>query len=212
MSCPLCSAPIVAPPFAAHHRHYHDCAACGLIHVDPADRVSREEELAHYQLHQNNPDDPRYRAFLNRLALPLAAVLAPGASGLDYGCGPGPTLSVMLRERGYPTMEYDPFFAPDMALLEQQYDFITCTETVEHFFAPFKEFSRLFGLLRPGGVLGVMTQMVRESEPFDSWRYARDPTHVCFYRPQTMAWIATRFDRRVMMPESSVALFLPNAS
>lgn len=211
MNCPLCAAPVAGPPFAAHHRHYHECVGCGLIHVDPADRVTQEEELAHYQLHHNDPNDPRYRTFLNRLALPLAAALAPGAVGLDYGCGPGPTLSVMLRERGYPTAEYDPFFFPDEALLDQQYDFVTCTETAEHFFAPSEEFTRMFGMLRPNGVLGVMTQMVRESEPFESWRYARDPTHVCFYRPETMRWIAARFQRRLQMPEANVALFLPSA-
>lgn len=212
MSCPLCDAPIAATPFVAHHRHYHDCAQCGLIHLDPADRVTRADELAHYQSHHNNPDDPRYRAFLNRLAIPLAAILPPGATGLDYGCGPGPTLSVMLGERGYPTAEYDPFFVPNRALLDQQYDFVTCTETAEHFFAPRAEFVRMFGMLRPGGVLAVMTQMVRASEPFETWRYARDPTHVSFYRPVTMHWIATRFDRRVEMPEQSVALFLPGAA
>lgn len=179
--------------------------------MDPADHVTQDEELRHYQSHHNNPDDPRYRAFLDRLAIPLLAILPPGAMGLDYGCGPGPTLSVMLRERGFPTANYDPFFVPHGALLDQQYDFVTCTETAEHLFDPLEEFTRLFGMLRPGGVLAVMTQMVRASEPFESWRYARDPTHACFYRPGTMQWIATRFDRRVEMPERSVALFLPGA-
>jgi hypothetical protein len=211
MTCPLCNAPVVAPAFTAHHRRYHDCADCGLIHMDPADHVTREEELQHYHSHRNDPNDLRYRAFLDRLAQPLAAVIPSGASGLDYGCGPGPTLSVMLRGRGYPTAEYDPYFFPDAALLDLQYDFITCTETAEHFVAPLEEFARMFGMLRPHGVLGVMTQMVRETEAFESWRYARDPTHVCFYRPGTMRWIAARFQRRLRMPEASVALFLPGA-
>jgi len=212
MTCPLCDTLITTAPFTAHLRHYHDCAGCGLIHVDPADRVTREEELRHYQTHHNDPNDLRYRTFLNRFVVPLVAVLTPGAVGLDYGCGPGPTLSAMLRERGHPTAEYDPFFFRDEALLDQQYDFVTCTETAEHFFSPSAEFTRMFGLLRPGGVLGVMTQMVRDAEPFERWRYARDPTHVCFYRPETMRWIAARFDRRVGMPEPSVALFLPHSN
>lgn len=211
MTCPLCDTSITTAPFVAHHRHFHDCAVCGLIHMDPADRVTREEELRQYQTHHNDPNDLRYRTFLNRLATPLSAVLAPGAIGLDYGCGPGPTLSVMLRARGFPTAEYDPFFAPDDALLDRHYDFIACTETAEHFAAPFVEFTRMFGMLRPGGVLAVMTQMVRDDEPFETWRYARDPTHRSFYRPETMQWIATCFHRRLEMPEPSVALFLPTA-
>jgi SAM-dependent methyltransferase len=185
---------------------------CGLIHLDPADRLTRDAERAHYHTHNNGPGDPRYRAFLDRLAIPLLAILPPGAMGLDYGCGPGPTLSVMLHERGFPTADYDPFFVPNRALLDQQYDFVTCTETAEHFFDPLEEFTRIFGMLRPNGVLAVMTETVRASEPFESWRYARDPTHACFYRLTTLRWIAARFDRRVEMPERSVALFLPGAA
>jgi len=45
--------------------------------------------------------DPRYRRFLARLAEPLIAHLPKGARGLDFGCGPGPTLSLMLREAGF---------------------------------------------------------------------------------------------------------------
>jgi hypothetical protein len=51
--------------------------------------------------------------------------------------------------------------------------------------------------------------MVPESASFTTWRYARDPTHVSFYRPETMQWIAARFGRRLERPASSVTLFLP---
>ena len=39
--------------------------------------------------------------FLGRLAEPLVERLDPGASGLDFGCGPGPALAAMLTRRGY---------------------------------------------------------------------------------------------------------------
>jgi hypothetical protein len=32
--------------------------------------------------------------------------------GLDYGCGPGPTLSSMFREKGFKMADYDLFFKP----------------------------------------------------------------------------------------------------
>lgn len=209
MKCPLCHAPSSGEPITAHGRRYHDCPTCGLIHLAPADWLAPADELAHYRLHQNDPDDPRYRAFLDRLAAPLREVLPPNAIGLDYGCGPGPTLSVMLGERGHATTDYDPFFVPDTGALRKQYDFITCSETAEHFHDPLGEFTRLFGMLRPRGVLGVMTEMVRDTQSLVAWRYARDPTHVCFYRPHTMQWIAARFHRRLQLPEPNVALFLP---
>jgi len=50
---------------------------------------------------KNSPDDPRYRAFLSRLFIPLNERIAPESCGLDFGSGPGPTLSVMFEEQGH---------------------------------------------------------------------------------------------------------------
>jgi hypothetical protein len=191
----------------AHGRTYLDCADCRLVFVDPLHRPSAEAERAHYGTHQNDPVDAGYRGFLDRLRAPLAARLAPGAEGLDYGAGPAPTLSRMLQERGFATAVYDPFFAPDAAVLGRSYDFVTCTETAEHFHAPGDEFARLDALLLPGGWLGVMTETMDDTRDFGTWRYARDPTHVCFYREQTMAWIADRYGWTMETPRAHVFLF-----
>ncbi len=173
----------------------------------PEQRPASTAERQHYATHENDPADTRYRAFLDRLALPLVERVPAGAEGLDYGAGPGPTLSVMLAERGFRTAVYDPFFAPDPGPLRRSYDFITCTEVVEHFHSPADEFDRLNRLLRPGGWLGVMTEMLREGRAFADWHYIRDPTHVCFYRPATMVWIATRFGWTIEFVHRNVVLF-----
>ena len=204
MPCPLCHGDDLTELTARHAL----CAACGLAHLDPAQRLARDAELAHYRTHENDPADARYRAFLDRLAAPLTQRVAPPACGLDYGSGPGPTLSVMLAERGYDMAIYDPFFAPDPAPLRQRYDFITCTETAEHFHDPAAEFARLGAMLRPGGWLGVMTQLVQPATvDFANWWYARDPTHVVFYQRRTMRWIADRFGWAVEFEGETVTLF-----
>jgi len=102
---------------------------------------------------------------------------------------------------------YDPYFAPNPLALEQSYDFITVTETVEHFYHPGKEFARLTTLLRSGGFLGVMTEMWLDDRPFEKWHYPRDPTHVIFYRRTTMEWIAERFGYGMEIPRPNVVLF-----
>jgi hypothetical protein len=170
-------------------------------------RLEHGSERARYETHDNDPSDQRYRAFLYRLFAPLIARLPAGAAGLDYGSGPGPTLSVMLAEAGFATSIYDPFFAPDGATLRRSYDFITCTETVEHFYSPAQEFERLDQMLRPGGWLGIMTEMREEDRVFSSWWYVRDPTHVCFYHADTMAWIAARYGWTMERPYRTVTLF-----
>ena len=207
-SCPLCGAKGREPLILAEGRRYLDCPCCGLIWMHPGDRLPGEEERARYETHENHPHDLGYRAFLDRLCAPLVRRLPPGAEGLDFGSGPGPTLSVMLEEQGFPMRIFDPFFAPDAQALDREYDFITCTETAEHFFDPGREFRRLDRLLRPGGWLGVMTEVVDEDRSFQEWYYVRDPTHVTFFRRSTLEWIATSFDWSVDFPHRNVALFL----
>ena len=205
--CPLCRNRSTNLFVQAHGRRYFDCEQCGLIQLDPEQRLPPAAERAHYLTHENDPADARYRAFLSRLADPLTQRLRAGREGLDYGSGPGPALSIMLQEQGFPTAIYDPFFADDRAVLERCYDFITCSETVEHFFSPGDEFELFSRLLRPDGWLGVMTQTVPEASAFEDWYYCRDPTHVSFFRHQTMEWIARSFHWRLEAPHPNVALF-----
>jgi len=88
---------------------------------------------------------------------------------------------------------YDPIYVPDTSVLEGRYDFVTCTEVAEHFHHPAREFERLDALLRPGGWLGIMTRFQTEDARFADWHYRRDPTHVVFYRTETMEWLGQRY-------------------
>lgn len=122
-------------------------------------------------------------------------------------CGRTGRRGRFLRERGFPTACYDPYFAPDVNVLDRTYHFITCTETVEHFFEPRTEFDRLNRLLRPGGWLGVMTETMLSDERFAAWWYHSDPTHVSFYHEKTFAWIAEHYGWHLHSPSKNVALF-----
>lgn len=206
-ACPLCAAPRAGVLAVAGGRVYHRCGRCLLTFLAPAGRPDRATELATYRQHRNDPGDPRYRAFLARLTEPLLERLRPGMTGLDFGCGPGPTIRPMLAERGLEVIDYDPLFRPDPAALARRYDFITCSEAIEHFFEPGRELIRLDGLLRPGGWLGVMTRMLTDDAGFARWWYRRDPTHVAFFRHETMAWIARRFRWQATFPVPDVTLF-----
>lgn len=208
MVCPLCDHQDAGPFAGVHGRRYLRCGACLLTFLHPGDRLGPEAERAHYETHENDPADPGYRSFLRRLADPLLARLEPGMEGLDYGSGPGPALSVLLREEGFETANYDPFFAPDARLLDRTWDFVTCTETAEHFFDPGTEFRRLKRLLRRPGRLAVMTRLLGDDAGFEAWWYTRDPTHVSFYRSETLEWIATAHEWELERPAADVALFL----
>lgn len=156
-------------------------------------QLSPEQEKAVYDQHQNNPDDMGYRQFLGRLATPLVERLPTGPlDGLDFGSGPGPTLSIMLEEMGYNMAIYDPYFAPDPSVLTRQYDFVTCTEAIEHFNQPAKEWGLLLSMIKPGGWLGLMTKLATDAEAFTRWHYKNDPTHVSFFSRDTFRFLAQR--------------------
>jgi SAM-dependent methyltransferase len=208
--CPLCAGGSRAF-LSADGRDYRRCGTCALTFLPPGQHAEPARERARYAEHRNGPEDAGYRAFLDKVLAPLCARLKPGAEGLDYGCGPGPAASVMLRERGFPTTDYDPFFAPDAGALARTYDFVVCTEVLEHLRRPAEDLARLDGLLRPGGILAAMTGVLEDDAAFAGWWYRRDFTHVSFYRPETLAWIARRFGWTLERPARDAALFLKPA-
>ena len=189
-ACPLCRQAGAEPYHADSRRTYLCCGRCGFVFVPPEFHLIPAAERAEYDRHQNAVDDPGYRSFLARLAEPLAVRVPPPAAGLDFGCGPGPALVAMLREKGFRMAAYDPFYAPDPSVLVPGWDFITATEVVEHLRWPGWELRRLAGLLRPGGWLGIMTKLVLDQERFAGWHYIRDPTHVGFFSRETFQWWA----------------------
>lgn len=205
--CPLCNGREIEPYHTDSLREYLECKGCNLVFVPHRFWLSWEEEKGVYDLHVNDPEDSGYRHFLSRLAAPLLERLEGRGYGLDFGCGPGPTLSHLLREHNHRVELYDPFYFNDPRLLSQIYDFICATEVVEHLQDPALEFSRIFSMLKPGGWLGIMTKLVIDQAAFSTWHYIRDPTHICFFSTPTLGWIAKAYDVELVTVDKDVFLF-----
>jgi len=204
--CPLCSATEAVFYCRDKRREYLRCPQCALVYVPTGHYLSLAAERAEYDKHQNDVEDTGYRKFLSRFSVPLQQCLSRASSGLDFGCGPGPALAQMLREAGHEMEIYDPFYAPDRAVLEQVYDFICATEVVEHMHRPGEELSMLWNLLKGGGCLGVMTKLVLNQSAFASWHYKNDPTHVCFFSRETWRWWAGEYRAQLSYPAADVIL------
>ena len=206
--CPLClGADRAESYYRGNGRDYFQCRTCQLVYVPSDQFLSAVDEKAAYDLHQNSPDDPRYRQFLSRLFVPMQSRLSPGSRGLDFGSGPGPTLSVMFEEAGHPMSIYDRFYARDPSVLKQPYDFITATEVLEHLHQPRQELDRLWDLLKPGGSLGIMTKLVRDRAAFARWHYKNDLTHVRFFSRPTFEWLAGQWYAELAFAGDDVVLF-----
>ena len=208
--CPLCLSPS-ARSFsinAVFKREYFRCAGCALVFVPRKFHLSVQEQKGRYDLHRNDPGDQAYCQFLSKLITPLLGHLKPGAEGLDFGCGPGPAIAGILEKEGMRVQNYDPFYFPSQELLEKRYDFITCTEVIEHFDDPRRDFMKLKGLLKgEGSILAVMTEVWREDKEFANWWYQNDPCHVSFYSESTLHWISQWLGLELHRPHRNVAFF-----
>lgn len=186
--CPLCHGDR-ATEFRVENLTYLHCAACDLRYLDPAARLSEDEERERYGLHEAG--DEGYRKFVSPMLEMLRDRVPRKARGLDFGAGRYPVLSGYLRDLGYDVTLYDPFFWPNE--VRGPFDFIAACEVVEHLYDPKAVFTRLYDWLQPGGWLTIMTDLVQADTRFETWHYRRDPTHVVFYSEATFHWIAERY-------------------
>lgn len=189
-------------------RHYWKCENCDYVFLDDSQLPSPAEERAVYDLHENSPEDAAYVAFLSQLVDPLKKHLKASLSdkeklhGLDFGCGPGPTIAAMFADEFWKTritvQNYDPIFFPKPTPWEQSFDFIASTEVFEHLHHPADTIEKLWNILKPGGLLAVMSSLRREEVDFASWHYRRDPTHVGFFSEQTVHWLEEQFNAELL--------------
>jgi SAM-dependent methyltransferase len=192
LTCPLCDEKNNIEAVSGNiHRRYHWCKNCQLIFVDSRDLISPVHEKARYLEHNNGIQFPGYVAFLNRAVEPALKLLLPNMKGLDYGCGPYPTLSILMERQGFTCDNYDPFFFPHLP--QTTYDFIFATECFEHFYFPKEDLARISALLKPGGFLIVMTEPWLSVKDFKNWYYINDVTHVSFYNAATFDFICLKF-------------------
>lgn len=170
---------------------YHVCQDCNFIFKDEASRISKQEESSQYDRHENTMESTGYVNIFKNLIHDYITPLNITGNVLEFGSGPGPVFYQLLKEEGYQTSHYDPFYNPDETYKDKQFQLITSTEVVEHFFDPMKEFKHLSSLLIPNGYLLIMTQLrTLDLDRFLNWWYRRDLTHVSFYHVDTFEYIA----------------------
>lgn len=204
-ACPLCHSETL-DFWQDKRRVYRRCSHCDLISVPSQYWLSDREEKAIYDFHENDVEDEGYQRFLSRLLEPMVARLPQGASGLDFGCGPGPALATMLQRQGFDVDLYDLYYHPDDAVWQRRYEFITATEVLEHLKHPAVELQRLWNLLEPAGLLGVMTKKARDREAFRQWHYKNDPTHIAFFSESTFDYLSQWLEAEVVYSSADVVI------
>jgi len=192
LPCPLCENINSQHYYKDKIRDYFQCTQCQLVFVPKSQYLDSESEKSIYDQHENDPEDEGYRRFLSRCTIPLSQKIKSNSIGLDFGCGPGPTLSMMLQESGHTMTLYDIYYYPDNQVLKKTYDFITATEVIEHLYYPNEVWQQWLNLVKPSGWIAIMTKLVKNVEAFSKWHYKNDLTHVCFYSHDTFRYLAER--------------------
>lgn len=213
--CPLCFSSSYTRYWhrqdkAFSNRVYFNCLDCQLISVAPECLLESDVERAHYENHNNSIEDEGYVSLLNQVVEPLQSLLSGihDPRGLDYGCGPGPTVAKILQKNQIKCCNFDPFFFPDFDLLKKKYEFVVATEVVEHFYFPQQSWEAMVGLTMPGGYIAITTQLQPDSiEGFRSWWYARDPTHVSFYSIRTLDKLTELFSLSIKYRKKGNVIF-----
>ncbi len=206
MDCPLCTEASQLF-YEESRRRFFDCPHCRLVFLGRDLLLGLQEERARYSSHKNTLTNPGYRKFLLRLVEPLRERIEKNSVGLDFGCGPTEAMKELFQEFGFSVASFDPHFFPDRMVLKSRYDFILLSEVVEHFREPRKEFSLLKDLIKPKGWIAVSTAVLRNDADFPSWYYKNDPTHVNFFREETLKWLAGYLGWDVELRRDSVSLF-----
>ena len=204
--CPLCSSNLTESFYRDSYREYLKCSNCDFVFVPKIYHLSEKDERARYDTHNNNPQDERYRNFLTQLLNPLQERIPKSACGLDFGSGPGPTLSLMLEEGGYSVDLYDKFYAKNDVVFDKQYDFITASEVVEHLRQPLDELSRLIDILKSNGVLAIMTQILTPQIDFEQWYYKNDPSHIGFFSEMALNYLVEKWQAELYVISERVVI------
>jgi hypothetical protein len=188
----------------------YSCPKCALVFKSTELFISKAEEEKRYKTHQNSNNDVGYINFLSKLANPLREFINKEDNLLDYGCGPYSQLAQILQADVKATYVYDPVFFSDNAVNLEKYDVVTCTEVVEHFHSVNMEWDKLLATVKPNGILAIMTQFYHDERNYKDWWYKNDPTHVVFYREETLEFIAKKYGLKILYNDHRSVIILQN--
>ncbi|CAA6817638.1 MAG: Putative methyltransferase associated with DUF414 [uncultured Sulfurovum sp.] len=173
---------------------YYRCASCGFVFLDDEHIIDKRDEKAQYDLHHNGFENKGYvQMFEAFIDLAIEPYISNSKTALEFGSGPGPVLSKLLKKRGLEVDIYDLYYAPLKVYETKKYDLITSTEVFEHLQKPLEVLALLVKHTTKAGHIVLMTKFPpKEDKAFLAWWYRRDPTHISFFTPQSFEVMAKK--------------------
>lgn len=202
MKCVICG------DKTSYENNYYFCDNCDYIFKNQDSILSLEEEKQRYTAHNNTIENLKYVEYFKDFVEQIIPYIN-GKVGLDYGSGHGNVLEyVMENFFDYDIDSYDKYFNYDITL-KNKYDFVICTEVIEHIQNPIEFIKIIDSYLSSENEIVFKTQFRNMSEEeFYKWWYIRDDTHIGFYNMKTFEYIAKIFDYNIIFSDNNSIVVL----
>ena len=199
-SCKICSSSTTILEDKKTSKIYYKCPTCSYIALDKEFYIDETHEKSHYDKHHNNLESLGYVKMFEDLVEEFVKPLHVEINtALDFGCGEGEVLPIVLERNKISCDRYDLFYFPQKIYETKKYDLIVSTEVFEHLENPLEMLKKLLLHLNNGGYLLLMTAFhPDDDEKFLKWWYIRDITHIGFFNLDTFEYLAKELNLRIV--------------
>ncbi len=198
--CKICNNFTVKTADSKTQKEYHKCSACCYIFLDEIFYVDETREKSHYDKHHNSFDSLGYvKMFEDLIEEFVTPHKADIKTALDFGCGRGEVLPILLERNSVLCDRYDLFYFPQKVYDSKTYDIILSTEVFEHLQNPLEVLKELLLHVREGGYLLLMSAFhPNNDDEFFKWWYIRDVTHIGFFNMATFKHLADALNLKII--------------
>lgn len=208
--CKICDSSATAMTDTKTQKIYHKCPTCDYIFLDEVFYVDVQREKKHYDKHHNTFESLGYvRMFENIIEEFVLPCKEDIKYTLDFGCGEGEVLPILLEKNGMTCDRYDLFYFPKKVYEGKKYDLILSTEVFEHLQNPLEVLNKLLLHVEKNGYLLLMSAFhPNNDDAFLKWWYIRDITHIGFFNLQTFEHLADKLGLTIIKHNSkNIILF-----
>lgn len=204
--CPLCKNKNVEFFYQDKKRAFFKCNQCQLIFSN----VFTHRPPVSLQKLGSEKNAAKKQTLLTRFILSLLSQLESLSDdkliGLNYGRVLDDSNLGLINSAGHHLSQFDPIYAPNHQLLKHDYDFICCYQVFEHFKNPNQEWHLLQRMLKPGALLAINIQLLKQAELFAKWHHKNNLNNVCFYQAKTFNHLAQKSDFTLLFATNDLIL------
>ncbi|MCK9454322.1 MAG: class I SAM-dependent methyltransferase [Sulfurimonas sp.] len=190
--CKICNNSTTLITDTKTQKIYNKCLECCYIFLEESFYIDEAREKSHYDKHHNSFESLGYVKMFEDMIEEFVSEHKKGIkTALDFGCGEGEVLPILLERSGIKCDRYDLFYFPKKVYEGKKYDLILSTEVFEHLQNPLEVFKKLLLHVEKNGYILLMSAFhPSNDEEFLRWWYIRDITHIGFFNITTFKYIA----------------------